>query len=117
MALCATACPRRAQPRTARHAGATPPARARVAAAAAGALVGALHGGAWLRQQTEWWEQLERAPDDEQRCFDALRATAALAAGRIAPGGERLVRCTRDMGRDGALMLARLLALLDTGDP
>jgi hypothetical protein len=80
--------------------------------------VGALHGSAWLPR--DWLEQLEQHPD-EASFFDAaaVRQYATQAGGAARLGGSApgpvVVRTTRDMGRDGAVQLARLLAMLDVG--
>lgn len=102
-----------------------------------GAIAGALHGSDWL--PPDWLEQLEAG----RRCnaanleefFDmpAVEATlqeqeqqhvetdmAAVSgdggdagAAAAAVHGPVLMHTTRDMGRDGAVLLARLLARLD----
>jgi hypothetical protein len=100
-------------------------------------MMGALHGTSWLPHQ--WLDNLENASKPpssnlgKHKSFfnkadaDALLAggTAAaaapagsdgsIAAANVATGGchEDVVLTTRDMGRDAAMQLARLLAQLD----
>ena len=106
----------------------------------AGAMMGALHGTAWLPQQ--WLSNLENGTKpprnnhgQHKAFFDQAAADALLAAGAAcrtpaaaadAPAaadghaaaggrlsGSEVVLTTRDMGRDAAVQLARLLAQLD----
>lgn len=102
----------------------------------AGAMMGALHGTAWLPQQ--WLSNLENGTKpprnnhgQHKTFFDQAAAEALLAAGAAcrtpvaadapaaaddhaaAAGGSEVVLTTRDMGRDAAVQLARLLAQLD----
>lgn len=90
--------------------------------------MGALHGTAWIPKS--WLDNLENNNDisfsenEETRdFFNAAAIEAALAgdassnSSSMAAGGERqqqeLVHMTRDMGRDAAVTLAKLLAKLD----
>jgi hypothetical protein len=95
----------------------------------AGALVGALHGTAWL--PASWTSSLERAADEDR--FFNMPAVEQLLMQEPEDGGgglstgagpqaqdagtEVLVRGTRNMGRDGAIRLARLVARLNVDAP
>lgn len=88
--------------------------------------MGALHGSAWIPKS--WLDNLENHNELDffnQAAVDAVLAaddtsnrTEAAASAAQGCEGQRgqqqeLVRTTRDMGRDGAIVLARLLARLD----
>lgn len=77
----------------------------------AGALVGAAHGSGWLPQH--WLSQLET--DAQGVAFFGRAAAEAEAAADDAgeDGGAQRVLTTCNMGKDGAVELARLLAELD----
>jgi hypothetical protein len=118
----------------------TPSTAAACLAIDAGAMMGALHGTSWLPEQ--WLDNLENASTPPKsnhgnhKSFFNKAAADALLAGRgacrtaadaaadaagaggssvAADGGDGddVVLTTRDMGRDAAVQLARLLAQLD----
>ena len=87
--------------------------------------MGALHGTAWIPKS--WLDNLENSNNPgffDQAAVDAAltadsnsesEAVAAASQERNEQGEQqhKLVHTTRDMGRDGATLLARLLAKLD----
>lgn len=85
----------------------------------AGALVGAREGCAWLPQQ--WLAQMEQdAAGTTFFNMPAVQEELSQEAGSAARQQEQqqgpekeLVCCTRDMGRESAVVLAQLLAQLD----
>lgn len=80
----------------------------------AGALVGARDGCAWLPQQ--WLAQMERdAAGTTFFNMPAVQEVLSKQAGSTAQQqqGTELVCCTKDMGREGAVVLSQLLGQLD----
>lgn len=90
--------------------------------------MGALHGTSWLPQH--WLDNLENGsappkpqdasegtkPSTSGSFFDDAAVDALLAGAAAGDAGlvaEEVVLSTRDMGRDAAITLARLLAQLD----
>jgi hypothetical protein len=85
---------------------------------AAGALVGARDGCAWLPEQ--WLAQMERdAAGTTFFNMPAVQKVLSQQAGSTAQQqqGTELVCCTKYMGRKGAVVLSQLLAQLDCRGP